>query len=189
MSNGAHSSVHAASSPFHQCTRHYRPCRRWRTRHWRIGKRTFLVGWEVGQYQPAWSMGRFCTWPHRRERCQLFRGCSFALVGFSPASPSGSKAGDKRQGADQRLSAAGLSLVRSGQIYQSVGSVEPVVDSTCRQGAPCLHWSPACEFVRLPGGGWFGLPPVVSLLVLFDTLGFAKTLLAPQTVHPVGHWQ
>ena len=115
--------------------------------------------------------------------------CSFALVGFSQASPSGSKAGDKRQGAAQKLSAAGRSLVRSGQICQSVGSVEAVVDSTCRQGAPSLHWSPACEFVRLPGGGWFGLPLVVSLLVLLDTIGFAKTLLAPQTVRPVrlGH--
>ena len=83
----------------------------------------------------------------------------------------------------------GRSLVRSGQICQSVGSVEAVVDSTCRQGAPCLHWSPACEFVRLPGRGWFRLPVVVSLLVLLDTLGFAKTLLAPQTVRPVrlGH--
>ena len=50
--------------------------------------------------------GRFCTWPHRRERCQLFRDCSFDLVGFSQASPSRKKAGDKRQGAAQKLSAA-----------------------------------------------------------------------------------
>ena len=86
MSNGAHSSVHAASSPFHdhRCTRHYRPCRCYRTRRvrWRIGKRTFLVGWEVGQYQPAWSTGRFCTWPHCRERCQLFCASLKLVVNF-----------------------------------------------------------------------------------------------------------
>ena len=71
---------------------------------------------------------------------------------------------DKRA-AVQQIPAAGRLLEGLGGICRPGGPVEAVVDSTCEQGAPCLHCSPVCGFVGLPGGGCCELPPVLCCLM------------------------